>query len=733
MYPYYALALDRLRTAGPSTVVPLVTGRRHLSQAAPFCSPVPLFQAASRLEWRRVAGTRHAGPQPPPTLPSEVLSGLATLGLPFGFSLLFDGEEVCVAVGAPEASAEHAVRMCRQAVEAPMDHPRHDGVPRLTGLPNNAHHQVHWGCLAGTPGMDGPPAPRHVCDVLLDNFRGSPFCYVVYCTPEPEGALADELPLLRHLAQTIERTCLQLGSQANIDREALLATRLLDGMVERLERGLAGGLWRVSAMLGTGDTSRLRHGLALLAGHLAAREERSPTPLRGFRCATGPQGISPHGSLLTGPELSSLCILPGRDRLGYEVSPAVGFQVDLPGEEGGVSLASVVDRGTVTGRALEVPLARLCRHTLVVGHPGAGKTTTVHALLREASRGGTPFLVIEPAKGEYASLADSVAGLQLFRVGSPPAAGEAPFRFNPFHFPAGFPLHTHIDFLKQCFIASFGLVPPTPYLLESAIYRVYARHGWDLVDGTHPAGWGGATFPSLNDLVEEIDPVVEDAGYDRELSLNLRAALRTRLGNLCIGPKGCALDTRENTPDEVLFGSPTVVELRHLGADQEKALVMGLLLTRLYELRETSSRNGGDEQLRHLLVIEEAHRLLRHTRERAMDEGNMAHHAVESFCNLLAEVRAYGQGVVIVDQLPTKLTPDAVKLCGMKLVHRLTPKDDRDMVGDAMVLSERQKREMATLATGECLVHSEGMGGAARVRVHAAGNALTAGTGREVR
>jgi hypothetical protein len=82
--------------------------------------------------------------------------------------------------------------------------------------------------------------------------------------------------------------------------------------------------------------------------------------------------------------------------------------------------------------------------------------------------------------------------------------------------------------------------------------------------------------------------------------------------------------------------------------------------------------------------------------------------AVESFANLLAETRAYGQGVLIADQVPVKLAPEVIKNSNLKVTHRLVADDDRGAVGSAMVMDERQRRALATLRPGHAAVFAEG-------------------------
>ena len=106
-------------------------------------------------------------------------------------------------------------------------------------------------------------------------------------------------------------------------------------------------------------------------------------------------------------------------------------------------------------------------------------------------------------------------------------------------------------------------------------------------------------------------------------------------------------------------------------------------------------------------MIEEAHRLLR---QPPPGTGNgPAAQAVEMFADLLAEVRAYGEGLVIAEQIPAKLIPDAIKNTAVKIVHRLPAADDRDAVGATMNLTAAQSEYLVTLPPGEAAVHADGM------------------------
>src|SRR5262249_57477022 len=87
------------------------------------------------------------------------------------------------------------------------------------------------------------------------------------------------------------------------------------------------------------------------------------------------------------------------------------------------------------------------------------------------------------------------------------------------------------------------------------------------------------------------------------------------------------------------------------------------------------------------------------------------------FAGLLAEIRAYGEGLVIAEQIPAKLVPDAIKNTALKVMHRLPAADDRALAGAAMNLDAGQSRQVVSLEPGAAAVFADGMDRPIPVRV----------------
>jgi len=423
-------------------------------------------------------------------------------------------------------------------------------------------------------------------------------------------------------------------------------------------------------------------------------------------------------TILNSDQLATLCQLPTKEFSGYYVDEYVEFDVSNrvrgnqknPVPIGDICVAGRKDNITANNvYALEKD--DFTRHALIIGITGGGKTNTSKSILNTLWNADgigekVPFMVIESAKREYWELRNlkGFEDLLVFTLGAEASQTSVRYRINPFETNPNISLQTHIDYLLSTFKAAFDLYPPMPYILEKAVYEIYSDRGWDIVENINR--YGLTEYPTLTDLYNKIDVIVDSMGYHKEVQSNVKAALQARVYSLMIGGKGAMLNTPKSVPIEELLSRPVVMELEDLGDDETKSFVIGILLVQLYEYRK-SQMTKGSKQLSHILMVEEAHRLLKNVSESG-EGGNTRAKSVEFFCNLLAEIRTFGQGIIIADQIPTKLAPDTIKNTNLKIVHRTVALEDRETIGKAMNMNAEQIEYLSSLRRGYAAVYAEG-------------------------
>ena len=553
--------------------------------------------------------------------------------------------------------------------------------------------------------------------------------------------------------------------QELLNRKAEYAEEVLRAYEKRLQEGSALGMWNLGHYFCAADADTYHRGIGVVNSLFAGMDStyeppraiKVPADFRDTLCrfqnvylrfADHPVSYDdvragralfkdhPLGFLFNGPatpvntrELAIATPVATQDVEGVSVSSRPAFGINLADEFGPatktLTLGDILDKGNSTRQKYRLSLPNLTKHLAVFGLTGSGKTNTLHHLLRQLWKNERiPFLVIEPAKAEYRALAvmdEFRDDLLVISAGIDPTAA-CPLRLNPFDFEPGADtdanrVHvlTHIDRLKATFNASFPMYASMPYILEEAILEIYRERGWDLgrsknrfVDVYHDEFRD--YLPTLRDLYWKVSQIVRRKGYFQEQQMNIEAALKARLSSLLVGAKGTMLDTPRSLPAEDLFDRPVVVELENLGDDDEKAFLMGLLVSRLYEWRKATFKNDPARPLRHVLVVEEAHRLLANIPDTSANQelGNPRGKAVSAFVDMLSEIRAYGESVVVVDQLPSRVSPNIVKGTGAKIVHRLLATDDRESVGGTMGLTDEQIADLSLLRTGQCVVSQDG-------------------------
>ena len=161
------------------------------------------------------------------------------------------------------------------------------------------------------------------------------------------------------------------------------------------------------------------------------------------------------------------------------------------------------------------------------------------------------------------------------------------------------------------------------------------------------------------------------------------------------GAKGRMLNTPYSLDFFKIAEKNVIIELEDLKSAEDKALIMGFILARLSAVIRQKHRENKD--YRHITLVEEAHRLL--SKVEYGDSGSKKS-AVETFTDLLADVRKYGEGLIIVDQIPNKLASEVIKNTNTKIIHKLLARDDKETVGDAMLMDDKQKAFLSALGTG---------------------------------
>lgn len=425
-------------------------------------------------------------------------------------------------------------------------------------------------------------------------------------------------------------------------------------------------------------------------------------------------------TLLTTKELSYFINFPLKSVPGISVvdsSPEFSLnEQEVDDKSKVIEFGNLLYGGSETSLPFYLIKEALSRHTLLSGINGTGKTNTVQAILN--SIGKTPFLIIEPAKTEYVDWAINynkyhpdnqidiyMPGCKKYRNDYVPKS----LRLNPFQLvwlngsqePN---VLSHIDRLKSTFASAFPMYDILPVLMEDLIYTVYQNKSTDWF--SQEPKYGVTKFPTLNSMSVSVDKVLANRGYESRVEQNMKACLNTRIDSLKRGWKGQVLNTMESTPWEELFEKPVLINLSYVGDDVDKGFFMALILQFLYEYRQSKAELGlvnfNDNQCKHLTVIEEAHRVMMKCENPELPQYKSA----MTFSNMLSEIRAYGEGFLLVDQVPTRLIPDAIKNTSLKLTHRLVSEDDCRAIAESMGLSQEQRLIIPKLLTGQCIVSS---------------------------
>lgn len=366
-----------------------------------------------------------------------------------------------------------------------------------------------------------------------------------------------------------------------------------------------------------------------------------------------------------------------------------------PRPEDSIVLGKVFDLGQITNKKVELDNKSLNMHTFITGSTGSGKSNTVYQILAELHQDKIPFLVVEPAKGEYKDVFGNWPDVRVFST-NPKVAPL--IHINPFRFPESIHVLEHVDGLVEIFSACWPMYDAMPAFFKDAILRSYEEIGWDLGSSTFDGE--ELLYPDFEILTEQLDLLIEQSDYASDIKSNYRGALITRVKSLTVGLNKFMF-TQDQTPYEQLFDQNCILDISRVKSRETKALIMGLIVYILNEYR-MDQKQGNNQGLRHITVLEEAHNLLKSS---SQNDSELIGKSVEMISSTIAEIRTYGEGFIIVDQSPSSVDISAIKNTNTKIVLRTPEANDRQAVGHSIGLTEDQVNEIAKLPSGVAVVY----------------------------
>ena len=392
--------------------------------------------------------------------------------------------------------------------------------------------------------------------------------------------------------------------------------------------------------------------------------------------------------------------LPRKSVSGLAVVEHTPFALDVlcnhNDNDSSLSLGKIFHLTEELETPVELDIDSLTMHTFVTGSTGSGKSNTVYQLLNELSKKQIPYLVIEPAKGEYRKVFSNAT------VYDTNPRNNSLLRINPFSFPDNIHVLEHIDHLIEIFNVCWPMYAAMPAVLKDSVVRAYTSAGWDLdlsvntkVDGL---------FPTFDDVLRELKYVINTSEYSVDTKNDYIGSLSTRIKSLTNGINGRIFVGNEIGIDKILYEN-TIIDLSKIGASETKSLIMGLFILKLKEYRDSNKKemNSG---LKHITVIEEAHNILKKTSfAQNQESSNVQGKAVEMLTNAIAEMRTYGEGFVIVDQAPDMLDTAVIRNTNTKIVMKLPESNDREITGKSISLNDEQISELSKLKTGVAAVY----------------------------
>lgn len=329
----------------------------------------------------------------------------------------------------------------------------------------------------------------------------------------------------------------------------------------------------------------------------------------------------------------------------------------------------------------------LLRHVGIYGSSGSGKSNGIALILDGLKAQGIPFLLVD-FKRTFRALLKEYPDLLVFTAGD---ADTAPFRLNPLIPPPG--TSTQVWLRKVTGALSHGFMQGAGS--ESLLITA-------MTDAYQEAGKTGR-WPTFVDVAEQLEKVPARGRKGMWLDSAKRAVTSLTAGNardvFCHAE---ALDLAG------LLNASVILELDLLNQAEQTFLSEVLLL---WIIQYRMNQSGPREELRHVVLIEEAHHLLRAPPGVGDGSEPVIHIA-------LREVRELGESIILATQNASIVPVSVFGNQATTLAFHTKHASDVRATAQAMLLKDECKDELGRLPVGEAIVRIPRWQEPARIRLN---------------
>jgi len=309
-------------------------------------------------------------------------------------------------------------------------------------------------------------------------------------------------------------------------------------------------------------------------------------------------------------------------------------------------------------------------HLLLVGMTGSGKTTFFYNLMATAADRDVPFMVFD-FKNDYRHFVDD---RELLVV------NWRDFKFNPLAPPPGVQPGKWGEVLADTFAhATDLLIGSESYFLDRLrfLYGLYDDADTD----RHPS------------LFEFRDLVAADEISTASPRFKYKERVQSRL-SMMTGFSGEIFDCSRGYPIEALLDRNVAFELKEPN-QYVTNFVVEALLTWIFYYRDAMGQRQG---LRHLIMFDEAKRVFDANRSRQPASG------YPPIDDLVGKLREFGEGLVVADHEPSKLSDSLKANTYAKLWLTLGSGTDIQEMAQTFGLDPDQTEFTRTLEKGEAVL-----------------------------